>query len=133
MSRLHAEEANQHLNALLNACPAPIGSSQPPDTNGVYAFSIADEIIYVGEASGSGGLRDRIKRKHVSGDNGHALQKALSTDFPDRAERREHIKSSVFVQWVEIPDSLMVSLVERLGILTLLPKLNSHVNERNHK
>jgi hypothetical protein len=90
---------------LLQASREPVGEAQPPEKNGVYAFSIDDEIIYVGEASGSSGLRDRICRKHVSGDESHALQKEFQKRFPDRLQRRAFIKKTIWVQWVEIHES----------------------------
>ncbi len=118
---------------LLGAPRATIGSADPPRKNGVYAFSIGDEVVYVGEAAGSSGLRDRILSKHVSGDEGHVLQNEFSVRFPDRRERRTFIKGHVIVQWVEIPDSLMVSLVEKLAIAVLNPRLNKAVLRRSER
>jgi hypothetical protein len=115
---------------LLQESRVLVGDARPPEKNGVYAFSIDGEIIYVGEASGSSGLRDRICRKHVSGDDGHALQKEFQKWFPDRLQRRAFIKETISVQWVEIPDSLMVTLVEKLAIACLKPRLNDSVKRR---
>jgi hypothetical protein len=126
-SELTLSAASEMFRMLLLAPRAIVGNASPPETNGVYAFSISNEIIYVGEAAGSSGLRDRILRKHVSGDEGHALQRGFQDRFPDRQERRAFIKSNVHVHWIEIPDSLMVSLVEKLAIEILKPRLNQAV------
>jgi hypothetical protein len=129
-SELSLSRAGEMFRRLLLARPALVGDASPPEKNGVYAFSMGDEIIYIGEAAGSSGLRDRIIRKHVSGDEGHALQREFQARFPDRQERRKFIKSGVRVQWIEIPDSLMVSLVEKLAIEVLKPRLNKAVITR---
>jgi hypothetical protein len=118
------------FQSLIQATPVSVRDAVPPSKNGVYAFSIDGEIVYVGEAAGTLGLWDRIKRKHVSGDEGHVLQSEFEQKFPDRLERREFIKTSVFVQWIEVPDSLMVSVVEKFAIAVLKPRLNKSVVKR---
>jgi hypothetical protein len=123
--------ARRLFEELLSAPRVLIGAASPPAKNGVYAFSIGDEIVYVGEAKGSSGLNDRILKKHVSGDEGHALQAAFCEQFPNRLERRTYIKSSIYVQWVEIPDSLEVLFVETLAIAVLGPRLNQSVVRRS--
>lgn len=130
VSEMILSSAGGLFGRLLEAPRVSVGEAQPPEKNGVYAFSIDDEIIYVGEASGSSGLRDRICRKHVSGDESHALQKEFRRRFPDRLQRRAFIKQTILVQWVEIPDSLMVTLVEKLAIVCLNPRLNDSVKCR---
>ena len=80
--------------------------------------------LYVGEAKGSGGLYDRIMRKHVSGDDRHALQRYFTVDFPDRVIRRDHIMGNVQVKWVIVENILSVAVVERLAIWLLEPPLN---------
>jgi len=132
-SELALSAARVLFESLLRAPRVTVGSAIPPRTNGVYAFSIDDEIIYVGEAAGSSGLEDRILSKHVSGDEGHALQSEYKAQFPDRRDRRSFIKSAVSVQWVEVPDSLMVSLVEKLAIATIKPRLNKAVMHRTER
>jgi hypothetical protein len=122
--------AKRYLEILLSTPPILLGMASPPKKNGVYAFSLDGEIIYVGEALGLKGLRDRILSKHVSGDESHAFQKALQIDFPDRGARRAHMKSTLHVQWVEIPDSLAVSTVEKLAIEVLEPRVNKAVQNR---
>lgn len=79
--------------------------------------------MYVGEAKGSGGLRDRILNKHVAGDEGHVLQKHFEKEFPDRAHRRNHIRCNVFVKWVVV-ESALVPFVERAAIWLLQPPMN---------
>jgi len=121
------------FEALMASPPVLLKDAWPSMTNGVYAFSVGSEIVYVGEATGLRGLRDRICSKHVSGDDGHALQAAFSLDYPDRKARREFLKNTISVQWVEIPDSLLVSLVEKLAISVLCPRFNKSVFRRNFK
>lgn len=95
----------------------------PPDT-GVYMFLCDGEIKYIGEAKGSGGLRDRVLSKHVSGDDSHALQRALHGRFPNRLERREHIKNKVYVKWVAIDSPSRIAVVERVAISLFCPPWN---------
>jgi hypothetical protein len=118
------QEFSQAVERLLAAEALVIGESDPPKLPGVYAFVIDGEHIYVGEAKGSGGLYDRIVRKHVSGDEGHALQRHFRVNFPDRTIRRDHIMRNVQVKWVVIEDYLLVSVVERMAIWLLNPPLN---------
>lgn len=125
-----SETASDLFRALLKAPCIQIGLAKPPSTNGVYAFSQGGIIIYVGEAAGSSGLRDRITRKHVSGDESHALQGEFEALYPDRRLRRSYIKETINVQWVEIPDSLLVSVVEKLAIAVLKPSLNKSIQNR---
>lgn len=125
--------AGMLFDSLMDAQPVLLGDARPPNTNGVYTFSFGNEIIYVGEAAGTYGLWDRICRKHLSGDEGHALQKEYQFQFPDRSLRRRFLKTNILVQWVEIPDSLVVTLVEKLAIAILEPRLNESVKKRNFK
>lgn len=125
--------AKMHVETLISSPPILLGHALPPSTNGVYAFSIGSEIVYVGEAAGSGGLRDRILSKHLSGDDRHALQAAFLIEYPDRKIRRSYLKESIAVRWVEVPDSLAVSVVEKLAILLLCPRLNVSVTKRTVK
>jgi hypothetical protein len=117
-------EFSRAVEALVAAEPRLIGDANPPDASGVYAFVIGDELVYVGEAKGSGGLRDRILQKHLAGDEGHALQRYFRGHFPDRMLRREHIKRAVLVKWVVVENSNAVSVVERMAIWLLNPPLN---------
>lgn len=115
---------SQAVENLISAPPRCIGESDPPENSGVYVFLIGGQAMYVGEAKGSGGLRDRILRKHVTGDEGHALQRFFKNEFPDRSLRREHIKRNVHVKWVVVEDNECVSVVERMAIWLLNPPLN---------
>jgi hypothetical protein len=85
---------------------------------------VDDAVMYVGEAKGSKGLRDRLLSKHISGDDNHAIQRAYKLDFPDRALRREHIKKTVFARWLPIADPARVSAVEQLPIWLYDPPWN---------
>ena len=125
--------ARVYFEKLVATPPIIVGRAMPPSTSGVYAFSLEDEIVYVGESAGSRGLRDRIKSKHLSGDDSHALQAAFLFEFPDRKARRAHLKEKIGVRWVEIPDSLLVSVVEKLAIFVLKPRFNQSVASRSIK
>ena len=114
---------NKAVNDLLHSPRLRIRDANPSEQSGDYMFEIDGAIAYVGEAKGSGGLRDRILRKHVAGDEGHALQRHFRDPFPDRGLRREHIKDHVRVAWCEVEQSL-VPLVERAAIWLIDPPLN---------
>ncbi len=128
MSNIHLDEAISHLSsdveALLKITPVPLGAANPPDTSGVYMFLVGGEVVYIGEAKGSQGLRDRLLRKHISGDDSHACQRAFKEQIPDRPLRREHIKLNVFARWLAIPGSERISAVERLLIWLYKPAWN---------
>jgi hypothetical protein len=111
------------VESLSAATPYFIGASDPPNAPGVYVFILNDLAIYVGEAKGSGGLRDRILGKHVAGDERHALQRYFMKDSPDRLSRREYIKQNVKVRWIVVADEF-VPIVERLAIWLFSPRLN---------
>ena len=121
----HALELiNDDVAALLAAPSVLLGVANPPDVSGVYMLSVGDEIVYAGEAKGSKGLRDRLLRKHISGDDNHAIQRAYKAEFPDRALRRNHIKSAVSARWLPIADPARVSTVERFLIWLYEPPWN---------
>ena len=110
--------------SILSRSPVPLGKATPPTSIGVYIFSVDNIITYVGEAKGSLGLRDRLLNKHVSGDDRHAIQRALAVEFPDRQLRRAHLLEHVDVRWLELDDPGRVSAVERLLIWLLKPPWN---------
>ena len=112
------------VSKLLTVKPELLAQARPPNVCGVYMLLVDDEIKYVGEAKGSEGLRDRILRKHISGDDNHAIQRAYKAEFPDRTLRREHIKKTVSARWLPIPDRARVSAVERLLIWLYNPPWN---------
>ena len=87
------------ITALLTSSPVLLGVANPPNVFGVYMLLVDDEILYVGEAKGRKGLRDRLLSKHISGDDNHAIQRAFKPDFPDRGLRRDHIKRTVSARW----------------------------------
>lgn len=88
-------------------------------------FLFEDEIMSVGEAKGSSGLQDRIGREHVSGDDGHTLQRWFKTRFPDRLERREFIRQNVQVRCVVIEAIDRIAVVKRLSIWLFAPPWNA--------
>lgn len=109
---------------LLSTAPEALGNAKPPNVHGVYMLLVGGAVMYVGEAKGSKGLRDRLLSKHISGDDDHAIQRAYKLDLPDRALRREHIKKTVFARWLPIADPARVSTVERLLIWLYNPPWN---------
>jgi len=110
--------------ALLAFSPVSLGVANPPNVPGVYMLLVDDEIVYVGEAKGAKGLRDRLLSKHISGDDNHAIQRAFKPDFPDRGLRRDHIKGTVSARWLSIADTARVSTVERFLIWLYKPAWN---------
>lgn len=112
------------VTALLSQQPVPLGSAVPPATTGVYVLSVGTEIMYVGEAKGRKGLKDRLTSKHISGDDSHAIQRAFKIEHPDRVIRREHIKKTVFAQWLEIAPDHRIAAVERVLIWMFKPPWN---------
>lgn len=114
----------REFEALLSAPEVVWRDARPPSTSGIYAFVEDEKIVYVGEAKGSGGLWDRIMRKHMSGDDKHAMQRAFQKRYPDRRERRSYMSQFLKVKWVEIPNSRRVSAVEIVAIMVLDPLYN---------
>jgi hypothetical protein len=110
--------------ALLAFSPVPLGTANPPNLTGVYMLLVDGKIVYVGEAKGANGLRDRLCNKHISGDDNHAIQRAFKLDFPDRELRRIHIKKTVYARWLPIADPARVSTVERFLIWQYEPAWN---------
>ena len=115
---------SRDLESLAKASEFLLSEASPPDASGVYVFVYEDVIHYVGEAKGTGGLYDRIIKKHISGDDGHALQRQFKSRYPDRTERRKFIRSNISVKWVVIDDPDRVSVVERLAIWLFKPQWN---------
>jgi hypothetical protein len=91
------KRVEREVRNLASAQAMLLRDANPPELPGVYLFSSDGEILYVGEARGSGGLYDRICRKHVSGSDSHPLQRAFMVKFPDRSERREYLKNHIAV------------------------------------
>jgi hypothetical protein len=109
---------------LLDVKPVLLGQANSPNTHGAYMLFYRDATVSVGEVKGSQGLRDRLLRKHISGDDNHAIQRAMKVTFPDRALRRQHIKEHVSVSWVEVEGSNRISALERLLIWLYDPDWN---------
>ncbi|MBB3967198.1 hypothetical protein [Rhizobium metallidurans] len=63
-------------------------------------------------------------RKHMSGDDKHALQRAFQERYPNRRDRRFYMSEFLKIKWVEIPDPRRVSAVESLAIMVLDPIYN---------
>jgi hypothetical protein len=112
------------VEALVANNPVVIDEAQPPNDHGVYMLLVDGVVMYVGEAKGSKGLRDRILAKHVSGDDNHAIQRAFREEFPDRGLRRDHIKKTVFARWLNIAEPARISAVERVLIWLYEPVWN---------
>ena len=117
-------ELRSDVEKLLLAVPVSLGAANPPNSTGVYMLLVDQKTVYIGEAKGSKGLRDRLLSKHLSGDDNHAIQRAFKESFPDRTHRREHIKNHVFVRWISIQDRARVSSLERLLIWLFKPAWN---------
>ena len=113
----------QIMEAFAAARDVLLGEARPPTAPGVYGFFFEGTLRYIGEAKGRGGLADRILRKHLSGDEGHALQRAFQVRFPDRLARRAFLKRAIRVKWLEVPLP-RTSEIERLLIDRYLPEWN---------
>lgn len=114
----------KEITALFSAREVLISDAIIPTDPGVYMFLMEKEVMYVGEAKGSGGLRDRIVRKHLSGDDSHVLQRAYRNEYPDRETRREFLRSNIHAKWVVIHDTSRIPIVERIAIWLLKPRWN---------
>ena len=112
------------FQSLMAMSPVPLGLADPPSCPGVYMLLVNQDVMYVGEAKGRKGLRDRLLNKHISGDDNHAIQRAFLLDFPDRLVRRGHIRSTVHVRWLPMDDLDRVSVVERALIWLYRPPWN---------
>ena len=114
-----------YLERLVSAESVLFGEANPPRKPGAYIIDDhKEQLSYIGEAKGSGGLRDRLLSKHLSGDDNHAIQRAYKESWLDRRQRREYIKGNVRVRWVETPDANTALAVERLAILVFDPPWN---------
>lgn len=101
------------VRSLLASPATKLGEALPPMEQGVYVlFDEYGTLTYAGIATN---LFDRF-RKHVSGDESHAIQRALAERFPDRTERRKFMKENVSAKWQIIRDPLRLADLERLLI-----------------
>jgi len=118
-------ELEGYISQLMDSPQVLFGEANPPRKPGAYIiYDHENNLSYIGEAKGSGGLRDRLISKHLSGDDSHAIQRAYKTSYPDRTLRREYIKGNVSVRWVATPDANTALAVERLLILMFNPAWN---------
>jgi excinuclease UvrABC nuclease subunit len=109
------------VRLLLRSPSVAFGHESPPRASGVYVlFDEYSTIAYVGIAAD---LNDRFC-KHVSGDESHAIQRALAQRFPDRVERRRFIKENVQAKWLVSDDLVRLADLERLLIWLYQPPWN---------
>ena len=118
------DQIRHDVTALLVAPAVLLRDAKPPNVHGVYMFLCDGVLLYVGEAKGSAGLYDRVVRKHLSGDDGHALQAAFAAEFPNRLQRRAFLKDTIQVRWLAIESSARIAAVERVLIWLHKPPLN---------
>ena len=105
------------IERLFNMEPVLFGVAQPPRKPGAYiVYDHTGALVYIGEAKGSGGLRDRLLSKHLSGDDNHALQRAYKSDFPDRLERRTYIKENVSIRWAPLQSLMKVRFLSSFAV-----------------
>ena len=113
------------VERLVGSAPVPLGQAKPPNRSGVYLLrDDQNAVAYVGKAIGKEGLRDRLLRKHISGDDSHAIQRAYLSTIPERNERRLFIKKYVCATWLEVSDFRRAADLERLMIWLLQPPWN---------
>jgi len=122
------EDVQQRCTAikqLLAAKPVPFGEAEPPAKPGIYLMTYEGEPCYIGMAKGRFGLRDRLMRAHLHGEDGHVLHRELGAAFPDKAQRVARIKEAVSIQWIEAAASDVANL-ERALINLIDPAWNRH-------
>lgn len=72
----------------------PRGRASATNVHGVYVlYDETDNVVYVGQAAGRAGLKDRFG-KHISGDSSHAAQRALLAKIPEKPERNSKLGRS---------------------------------------
>jgi excinuclease UvrABC nuclease subunit len=106
------------VRALLGSSTYNLGNACPPEESGIYV--LFDEYTTLTYAGSAANLCDRF-HKHVSGDESHAVQRALADRFPDRSERRTFIKENVQAKWLVISDPIKIADLERLLIWLYQP------------
>jgi excinuclease UvrABC nuclease subunit len=100
-----------------------IAQARIPETPGVYIIlNPQQRECYVGKATRN--LRDRVLRKHVSGDESHAIQRSYESKYPDRTERRKFIREKMYVKWLPVSNLSRIADLERLLIWRLRTKYN---------
>ena len=117
------EQYSHDVESLLASPLYTLGEADPPEDPGVYLLLNGNTTItYVGKSTKS--LHDRLLRKHLSGDESHAIQRALQKQFPDRFERRQYIRENVGAKWLVIDDPIRIADLERLLIWLFQPPWN---------
>lgn len=112
------------INNLFTAEEYLLGVANPTYEIGVYALYYENKLMYIGEAKGNKGLKDRLLNKHISGDDGHTLHKVFLSEYPNKEERKAFIKSNISARWVYLSCPHTVSALERLLIWSLRPEWN---------
>lgn len=109
------------VRSLLERTGITLGEATPPRESGVYVlFDEYAMLTYVGIATN---LCDRF-HKHISGDESHAIQRALVDRFPDRTERRTFMKENIRAKWLVYNDAARLADLERLLIWLYQPAWN---------
>ncbi len=115
------EQFAGEIRSLLQTPAITLGETRPPKEAGVYIlFDEYTTIAYVGIAKD---LYDRFC-KHISGDESHAIQRALADRLPNRLERRKFIKEHVRAKWLVHSDATRLADLERLLIWLYQPPWN---------
>lgn len=116
------ERFSLEVVSLMRSDPYTLGEADPPHEPGVYVLLDEEKsVVYVGIAAN---LNDRLRNKHISGDESHAIQRAFANQFPDRIERRRFIKENVRAKWLIVTDPNRAADLERLLIWLFAPTWN---------
>jgi excinuclease UvrABC nuclease subunit len=115
------EQFSREVMSLFRSEGYALGQANPPDEPGVYVLLDETTVVYVGIATN---LNDRLRNKHISGDESHAIQRAYADRFPDRIERRGFIKQHVRAKWLVLNDPGRAADLERLLIWLYEPSWN---------
>jgi excinuclease UvrABC nuclease subunit len=115
------EQFGGDVRSLLSRPGCKLCEIDSPCEPGIYIlFDEFSTLTYAGMAAN---LCDRF-HKHVSGDESHAIQRALAERFPDRAERRRFIKENVQAKWLVMHNRNRLADLERLLIWLYQPIWN---------
>lgn len=117
-------QLNQLVAAFAVAPDVPLDQALPPREHGVFGFLFEGRLRYIGEAKGRKGLNDGILSKHLSGDEGHALQRVFQGRFPDRLARRAYLRRAIRVRWLVVPSSVSTGPIKRALIALHKPDWN---------
>lgn len=101
-----------------------------PRSSGLYAWYYQNRLVYIGQASGAGGLKDRLGRSHLADNKNQKLWKRFRSGFTAGREGKgayhQWIRENVSVKCVAIRDATIpdMLLYERLMIWSLSPSWN---------